>query len=152
MVENQSRTTLILCGLAAMICFGFAIKLQPVVEEVQATGAKMAKVWMLNSVQRYREAWLLQGEPKQMEMDGFHLTMTESGLVSPLNKQGMLDCAYWLAVHFPQHKVMASYPVNIHGTIENNLYICNYAYNDKQGVVVTSNTHHLIIDVVILAE
>ncbi|NMT93315.1 MSHA biogenesis protein MshF, partial [Vibrio alginolyticus] len=46
MVENQSRATLIMFGLVAVIIVvGMAIKLQPVTEEAQATGAKLAKVW-----------------------------------------------------------------------------------------------------------
>lgn len=65
--------------VAVIIVVGMAIKLQPVTEEAQATGAKLAKVWMLDSVQRYHQAWLVQGEPNYMEMDGFQLTMTEGG-------------------------------------------------------------------------
>ncbi|MDW1632422.1 MSHA biogenesis protein MshF, partial [Vibrio sp. Y176] len=67
MVENQSRATLVMFGLVAVIIVvGMAIKLQPVTEEAQATGAKLAKVWMLDSVQRYHQAWLVQGEPNHM--------------------------------------------------------------------------------------
>ncbi|MBR9788208.1 MAG: MSHA biogenesis protein MshF [Vibrionaceae bacterium] len=151
MVENQNRALLILCGLVVTIVFGLAIKLQPVMEKSQATGVQMAKVWMLDSVQRYKEAWLLQGEPKQMEMDGFHLTMTEGGLVSPFNQQGGLDCAYWLAVHYPQRKIMTSEPSEVGGTIKNNFHICNYTYKHHQ-VKVTASRNHLTISVEKLAK
>ena len=151
MVENQNRALLILCGLVVTIVFGLAIKLQPVMEKSQATGVQMAKVWMLDSVQRYREAWLLQGEPKQLEMDGFHLTMTEGGLVSPFSKQGDLDCTYWLAVHYPQRKIMTIEPSEIGGAIKNGLYICSYIYKKSYKVIVTANTNDLI-SVEILSE
>ncbi|MCG9702816.1 MSHA biogenesis protein MshF [Vibrio natriegens] len=151
MVENQNRATLILCGLVAIIFVGLVFKFQSVAEEARVTGARVAKVWMIDSVQRYREAWLLQGEPKQMEMDGFHLTMTEGGLVSPFSNQGDLDCTYWLAVHYPQRKIMTIEPSEIGGTIKNDLYICNYIYKKSYKVIVTANTNDLI-SVEILSE
>ncbi|MDV6253634.1 MSHA biogenesis protein MshF [Vibrio sp. EA2] len=151
MVENQNRATLILCSLIAVILLGLVFKFQSVTREVRVTGAKMAKVWMLDSVQRYREAWLLQGEPTQMEMNGFHLTMTEGGLVSPFNPQGGLDCSYWLSVHYPQRKIMTIEPSEVSGTIKNNRYICNYIYMDNK-VIVTANGNYLTINVEILSE
>ncbi|MBR9873830.1 MSHA biogenesis protein MshF [Vibrio sp. J1-1] len=151
MVENQNRATLVLCGLVAIIFVGLVFKFQLVAEEARVTGARLAKVWMLDSVQRYKEAWLLQGEPKQLEMDGFHLTMTERGLVSPFSEQGDLDCAYWLAVHYPQRKIMTIEPSAIDGTIKNDLYICNYTYKKSYKVIVTANTNNLI-SVEILSE
>ncbi|WP_321283276.1 MSHA biogenesis protein MshF [uncultured Vibrio sp.] len=152
MVENKNRATLILCALIAIIFVGLVIKFQSVTQEAQVTGAKMAKVWMLDSVQRYRESWLLQGEPKQMEVDGFQLTMTQWGLVSPFNKQGDLDCGYWLAVHYPQRKIMTSEPSEIAGTIENNVYRCKYIYSDHYQVIVTTYRDHLTVGVDILSE
>ncbi|EGR2894075.1 MSHA biogenesis protein MshF [Vibrio parahaemolyticus] len=153
MVENQRRATLIVFGLVAVIIVvGMAIKLQPITEEAQATGAKLAKVWMLDSVQRYHQAWLVQGEPNHMEMDGFQLTMTEGGLVSPFTQQGVLDCGYWLAVHYPQRKIMASELLDISGTIKSNRYICNYTYESGQTIVVMSTANRLIIDVEMSAE
>ncbi|EGQ8309941.1 MSHA biogenesis protein MshF [Vibrio parahaemolyticus] len=148
MVENQSRATLIMFGLVAVIIVvGMAIKLQPVTEEAQATGAKLAKVWMLDSVQRYHQAWLVQGEPNRMEMDGFQLTMTEGGLVSPFRTSGVLDCDYWLTVHYPQRKIMASELLEIRGAIKSNSYTCNYTYENGQRVVVISDANYLKIDV-----
>nr|ELA9416171.1 MSHA biogenesis protein MshF [Vibrio parahaemolyticus] len=153
MVENQSRATLIMFGLVAVIIVvGMAIKLQPVTEEAQATGAKLAKVWMLDSVQRYHQAWLVQGEPNHMEMDGFLLTMTDTGLVHPFTQDGTLDCGFWLAVHYPQRKIMASELLNISGTIKSNSYACHYRYESGQTVVVSSMANQLKIDVEMPAE
>ncbi len=152
MVENHNRATLILCALVAVIFVGLVIKFQSVTQEARVTGAKMAEVWMRDSIQRYRESWLLQGEPKQMEVDGFQLTMTQWGLVSPFNKQGDLDCGYWLAVHYPQRKIMTSEPSEIAGTIKNNITICKYTYSDNYQVKVTTHQSHVTVDVEILSE
>ncbi len=133
--------------VAVIIVVGMAIKLQLVTEEAQATGAKLAKVWMLDSVQRYHQAWLVQGEPNRMEMDGFQLTMTEGGLVSPFTQQDVLDCGYWLAVHYPQRKIMASELLEIRGAIKSNSYTCHYTYENGQRVVVISDANYLKIDV-----
>ncbi|MCV5959493.1 hypothetical protein OFO30_29355, partial [Escherichia coli] len=80
-----------------------------------------------------------------MEMDGFQLTMTEGGLVSPFTQQGVLDCGYWLAVHYPQRKIMASELLDISGIIKSNRYICNYTYESGQTIVVMSTANRLII-------
>lgn len=153
MVENQSRATLILVGVVGIIVLAaFMQKLKPVEQEARETGAKLAKVWMQDSVQRYHQAWLVHGEPKQLLMDGFQLNMTESGLVSPFNSSGVLDCDYWLAVHYPQRKIMASELLEIRGAIKSNSYTCDYTYENGQRVVVISNANRLKIDVEMSAE
>ncbi|MGP8308337.1 MSHA biogenesis protein MshF [Vibrio sp. YIC-376] len=152
MVENQNRARLILCGLGVILFLGLVIKSHSVTEEAQATGAKMAKVWMLDSVERYRHAWLVQGEPGFMEMDGFRLRMTEYGLVSPFTEQGKLDCAYWLAVHYPQHKIMASELSEVSGMNKSNHYVCQYRYKSGQKIAITSDANHLIVNVNLMTE
>ncbi|PFG55201.1 MSHA biogenesis protein MshF [Vibrio sp. ES.051] len=153
MVENQTRAMLILFGIiAVIIVVGLAAKLRPVTEQAQVTGAQLAKVSMQDSVQRYRQAWLVQGEPEHMRMDGFELTMTEGGLVSPFIQQGVLDCVYWLAVHYPQRKIMASELLDVNGVIETNHYVCHYAYENGQSIVIVSTANQLKIDVEMSAE
>lgn len=137
MVENQSVARLILVGLVAIIvCIALAIALQPVSEEAQTTGAKLAKVWMLDSVQRYRQIWLTHGEPEHITMDGFDLKMTQGGLVSPFNSHGQLDCGYWLAVHYPQRNIMGSALIDVDGTMQAKHRICHYIYKNGQEIVV----------------
>ena len=153
MVENQSRATLIVFGvIATIIAVGLAVKLRPVTEQAQVTGAKLARVWMQDSVQRYRQAWLVQGEPEHMLMDGFNLTMTEDGLVSPFTQQGVLDCGYWLAVHYPQRKIMTNKLIDISGAIKTDRYVCHYTYENGQSIVVISTANQLKIDVEMSAE
>ncbi|MGY0617205.1 MSHA biogenesis protein MshF [Vibrio sp. FJH11] len=147
MVENQNRARLILCGLGVTVFLGLVVKSHSVIGEAQATGAKMAKVWMLNSVERYRHAWLVQGEPDFMEMDGFHLRMTEYGLVSPFTAEGKLDCAYWLAVHYPQRKIMASKLAEIRGMSKSSHYVCNFHYKSGQNIAISSGANKLIVNV-----
>lgn len=147
MVENQNRARLILCGLGVTLFLGLVIKFHSVTREAQATGAKMAKVWMLDSVERYRHAWLVQGEPDFMEMDGFHLRMTEYGLVSPFTEEGELDCKYWLAVHYPQRKIMASELAKISGMSKSNHYVCYFYYKSGQNIAIRSGANKLIVDV-----
>ncbi|MGR5236203.1 MSHA biogenesis protein MshF [Vibrio alfacsensis] len=148
MVENPKRATAILGGFVMMIVLvAFVHSLKPIEQEAQAVGAKMAKTWMQESVQRYRHAWLVKGEPKTMSMDGFELTMTEGGLVSPFMADGALDCGYWLAVHYPQRKMMASELSDVHGTIESQRYQCRYTYQNGQRLVVISTTRQLKIRV-----
>ncbi|MGR5195873.1 MSHA biogenesis protein MshF [Vibrio rotiferianus] len=153
MVENQSRATFILffvIGLIVLVAFVHNLKL--IEQQAQVTGAKLAKVWMQDSVQRYRQAWLVQGEPKQMSMDGFELDMTEAGLVSPFRQDGVLDCGFWLAVHYPQRKIMASELLDIRGVIKSSSYTCHYTYENGQRVVVISDANYLKIDVEMSAE
>ena len=148
MVENQSRAMLILAGVVVIIVLSASIqKLKPIEQEAQETGAKLAKVWMQESVQRYYQAWLVHGEPKQLFMDGFKLTMTEGGLVSPFKSSDMLDCDYWLMVHYPQRKIMASEILEIRGAIKSNSYTCQYTYENGQRVIVISDANYLKIDV-----
>ena len=148
MVENQSRATLILAGIVGVIVLGALIqKLKLIEQEAQETGVKLAKVWMQDSVQRYRQAWLVHGEPKLLLMDGFKLNMTEGGLVSPFRTSGALDCDYWLTVHYPQRKIMASELLEIRGAIKSNSYTCHYTYENGQRVVVISDANYLKIDV-----
>ena len=148
MVENQSRATLILAGVIGLILLvAFVHSLKPVEQQAQVTGAKLAKVWMQDSVQRYHQAWIVHGEPKHMSMDGFELDMTEAGLVSPFRQDGVLDCGFWLAVHYPQRKIMASELLEIRGAIKSNSYTCNYIYENGQRVVVISDANYLKIDV-----
>ncbi|WP_050926541.1 hypothetical protein [Vibrio harveyi] len=153
MVENQSRATLILAGVIGLILLvAFVHSLKPVEQQAQVTGAKLAKVWMQDSVQRYHQAWIVHGEPKHMSMDGFELDMTEAGLVSPFRQDGVLDCGFWLAVHYPQRKIMASELLEIRGAIKSNSYICHYTYENGQRVVVISDANYLKIDVEMSAE
>ena len=153
MVENQSRAMLILAGVVVIIVLAASIqKLKPIEQEAQETGAKLAKVWMQESVQRYHQAWLVHGEPKQLFMDGFKLTMTEGGLVSPFKSSDMLDCDYWLMVHYPQRKIMASEILEIRGAIKSNSYTCQYTYENGQRVIVISDANYLKIDVETLTE
>lgn len=148
MVENQSRAMLILAGVVGIIVLAaFMQKLKPIEQEAQETGAKLAKVWMQDSVQRYHQAWLVHGEPKLLLMDGFELNMTEGGLVSPFRTSGVLDCDYWLTVHYPQRKIMASELLEIRGAIKSNSYTCKYTYENGQRVVVISDANYLKIDV-----
>nr|WP_275664019.1 MSHA biogenesis protein MshF [Vibrio harveyi] len=130
----------------------FVHSLKPVKQQAQVTGAKLAKVWMQDSVQRYHQAWMVHGEPKHMSMDGFELNMTEAGLVSPFRQDGVLDCGFWLAVHYPQRKIMVSELLEIRGAIKSNSYTCHYTYENGQRVVVISNTNYLKIDVEMSAE
>jgi MSHA biogenesis protein MshF len=146
-VENQNRARQILCCLGAILFLGLTINFQSVSEQAQATGAKMAKVWMLDSVERYRHAWLVQGEPNLIEMDGLHLRMTEYGLVSPFTEQGKLDCAYWLSVHYPQRSLMASDLAEIIGMRESNHYVCQYRYKSGHKIAITSDANQLIVNV-----
>lgn len=153
MVENKSRATLILAVIVGVIVLGaFIQKLKPIELEAQETGAKLAKVWMQDSVQRYHRAWLVRGEPKQLFMDGFKLNMTDGGLVSPFKSNGALDCDYWLTVHYPQRKIMASELLEIRGAIKSNSYTCHYTYKNGQRVVVVSDANYLKIDVEIMTE
>jgi len=152
-VENQSRAMLILAGVVVIIVLAASIqKLKPIEQEAQETGAKLAKVWMQESVQRYHQAWLVHGEPKQLFMDGFKLTMTEGGLVSPFKSSDVLDCDYWLMVHYPQRKIMASELLEIRGAIKSNSYTCQYTYENGQRVIVISDANYLKIDVETLTE
>ncbi|AQM68792.1 hypothetical protein Vca1114GL_02334 [Vibrio campbellii] len=153
MVENQSRATLILAGIVGVIVLGALIqKLKPIEQEAQVTGAKLAKVWMQDSVQRYRQAWLVHGEPKQLFMDGFKLNMTDGGLVSPFKSSGVLDCDYWLTVHYPQRKIMASELLEISGAIKSNSYTCDFTYENGQRIVVKSDANYLKVVVEISSE
>ncbi|UTZ42337.1 MSHA biogenesis protein MshF [Vibrio campbellii] len=153
MVENQSRAMLILAGVVVIIVLAASIqKLKPIEQEAQETGAKLAKVWMQESVQRYHQAWLVHGEPKQLFMDGFKLTMTEGGLVSPFKSSDVLDCDYWLMVHYPQRKIMASELLEIRGAIKSNSYTCQYTYENGQRVIVILDANYLKIDVETLTE
>ncbi|MCQ9076296.1 MSHA biogenesis protein MshF [Vibrio harveyi] len=153
MVENQSRATLILAGVIGLILLvAFVHNLKPVEQQAQVTGAKLAKVWMQDSVQRYHQAWMVHGEPKHMSIDGFELDMTEAGLVSPFRQDGVLDCGFWLAVHYPQRKIMASELLEIRGAIKSNSYTCHYTYENGQRVVVISDANYLKIDVEMSAE
>ncbi|MGR2664792.1 MSHA biogenesis protein MshF [Vibrio campbellii] len=153
MVENQSRATLILAGIVGVIVLGaFIQKLKPIEQEAQDTGAKLAKVWMQDSVQRYRQAWLVHGEPKLLLMDGFELNMTEGGLVSPFRASGVLDCDYWLAVHYPQRKIMTSELLEIRGAIKSNTYTCDFTYENGQRIVVKSDANYLKVVVEISSE
>ncbi|HDM8198532.1 TPA: MSHA biogenesis protein MshF [Vibrio harveyi] len=153
MVENQSRATLILAGVIGLILLvAFVHSLKLVEQQAQVTGAKLAKVWMQDSVQRYHQAWMVHGEPKHMSMDGFELDMTEAGLVSPFRQDGVLDCGFWLAVHYPQRKIMASELLEIRGAIKSNSYTCHYTYENGQRVVVISDANYLKIDVEMSAE
>ena len=153
MVENQSRATLILAGVIGLILLvAFVYSLKPVEQQAQVTGAKLAKIWMQDSVQRYHQAWIVHGEPKHMSMDGFELDMTEAGLVSPFRQDGVLDCGFWLTVHYPQRKIMASELLEIRGAIKSNSYTCHYTYENGQRVVVISDANYLKIDVEMSAE
>ncbi|WP_394158152.1 MSHA biogenesis protein MshF [Vibrio campbellii] len=153
MVENQSRATLILAGIVGVIVLGALIqKLKPIEQEAQDTGAKLAKVWMQDSVQRYHQAWLVHGEPKLLLMDGFELNMTEGGLVSPFKPSGVLDCDYWLTVHYPQRKIMASELLEIRGAIKSNSYTCDFTYENGQRIVVKSDANYLKVVVEISSE
>ncbi|MEL7437858.1 MAG: MSHA biogenesis protein MshF [Pseudomonadota bacterium] len=153
MVENQSRATLILAGIVGVIVLGaFIQKLKPIEQEAQDTGAKLAKVWMQDSVQRYRQAWLVHGQPKQLFMDGFKLKMTDGGLVSPFKPSGVLDCDYWLTVHYPQRKIMASELLEVRGAIKSNSYTCDFTYENGQRIVVKSDANYLKVVVEISSE
>ena len=78
--------------------------------------------------------------------------MTEGGLVSPFRTSGVLDCDYWLMVHYPQRKIMASELLEIRGAIKSNSYTCHYTYENGQRVVVISDANYLKIDVEMSAE
>lgn len=153
MVENQTKASAILGGLVVAILGGALIyNLKPVEQQVQATGVNMAKTWMQDSVQRYRHAWLVRGEPKTLSMDGLELLMTEEGLVSPFVADGALDCDYWLMVHFPQRKIMSSELLEIRGAVKSNYFLCDYTYENGYKVVVNSSGNHLKLSVEKLTE
>ncbi len=135
-----------------VVIFGFVASLQPVTEEAQKSGAKLAKVSMNDSVQRYRQVWLMQGEPSYIDMDGHRLSMTHAGLVSPFNQQGILDCGYWLAVHYPQRNIMTSELSDIEGKIYGNVALCHYVYQNGQHIVVRMTVDQTTIDVKFPAE
>ncbi|WP_322803203.1 MSHA biogenesis protein MshF [Vibrio alfacsensis] len=148
MVENPRRATAILGGLVVMIVLvAFVQNLKPIEQEASLSGSKMAKAWMRASIQRYQQAWLVSGEPNILMMDGFKLHMTDEGLVSPFTADGVLDCDYWLAVHYPQRKIMASELLKIRGVVKSNNYMCDYTYANGYKVVVISSGNQLKLSV-----
>ncbi|MGR5353473.1 MSHA biogenesis protein MshF [Vibrio sp. PID23_8] len=153
MVENQTRASAILGGFVVVILLVALIyNLKPIEQQGQATGVNMAKAWMQDSVLRYRHAWLLNGEPKTLSMDGFELLMTDEGLVSPFVAGGALDCDYWLTVHFPQRSIMSSELLETRGVVKSNHFLCDYAYENGYKIVVNSSNNYLKLSVKRLAE
>lgn len=148
MIENRASARLILWGtFVAVVLVALLESLAPLQKELDDTGASLAKNWMLDSVNRYRSIWLMRGEPDSIEIDGSVWLMTEAGLVLPLDDSEQLDCDDWLAVHYPQRKIMTANLLEINRVLKGDEYLCIYRYSNHKLVLVTFSTNRLKIDV-----
>ncbi|MDF2155628.1 MSHA biogenesis protein MshF [Vibrio sp. CAU 1672] len=153
MIENHRQAQWIVALLVAgIIAAGLLVSLGPVSREARQTGALLAKAAMRDSVNRYQQMWLTSGEPQLMRVGQAELSMNDNGLVLPVNPHRQFDCRYWLAVHYPQRKIMASELKKVHGERKNDGYRCYYRYQSGQKVVVSFSANALKIDVEIPTE
>ena len=148
MIENQTRARWILALVLSLILVVlFWASSGSLHRQLNNTGAQLARTWMLDSVNRYRHIWLIAGEPDYIDSDGLRLKMTASGLVMPLDHNQQFDCDTWLAVHFPQRKVMAANLLKVDRVVESGSYVCRYHYSNGELMVLSFNQNYLKINV-----
>lgn len=108
-------------------------------DEAIKSAALVATKQMLESVNRLKQEWLLQGQPSNIFYNGRVVAMTETGLVESHNLSKEFDCALWLAIHYPHGKIYDARLLHIESKHINDTYQCRFVYQHDVSILMTKN-------------
>nr|WP_244292225.1 hypothetical protein [Vibrio cidicii] len=91
---------------------------------------------MLEVANQYKQEWLLQGKPAQIVVEGQAVPLTRYGWVPLVDEQEQFACQRWLALHYPDGKILDSSLQSVRERWINQAYQCEFNYVFKQIIVV----------------
>lgn len=123
-------------SIVASIVAVFARVWQPVELEAYKAGTELAARRMLEVANQYKQEWLLQGQPAQIVVEGQAVPLTRYGWVPLVDEQEQFACQRWLALHYPDGKILDSSLQAVREQSINQAYQCEFDYGFKQIIVV----------------
>jgi MSHA biogenesis protein MshF len=99
-------------------------------KEAENTALMVTGTRILDVANHYKQHWLLNGQPNQIEIEGKQVTFNDKGWVLPtLNNE--VDCLHWLSVLHPTISVFGNGAPVITQVNKDSGVDCQYQY--KQG-------------------
>ncbi len=84
----------------------------------------------------YKKHWLLEGEPKYLELDGRVVYFGRNGWPLPIH-DSKLDCQYWIDLLYEEDKLFGNALEEVQRSRTDHDYSCSYSYKDRgEGTVI----------------
>ncbi|EHZ2847730.1 MSHA biogenesis protein MshF [Vibrio vulnificus] len=148
MGRETNRASLVFWLLLVVALFAvFAQVWQPVESEASKAASEVSVKRMLERANLYKQEWLLQGKPKQLEMEGEQISISAYGWVPLKDESGQFQCQSWLDLHFPERRILEFHLLSIDEREINDDYQCRFTYQGGFLVVVTQQRKVLKISV-----
>lgn len=138
MIRELSRSSGLIWLLLVVAIFAVFVQIwRPVESEASKAAAEVSVKRMLERANLYKQEWLLQGKPQQLEMDGQRIPLSAYGWMPLKAQNGEFQCQSWLNVHFPEGRILEAHLLSIEEQEINDSYHCQFYYQGGLMVLVT---------------
>ncbi len=133
MISRSLAVKILLVAILALVMITAIYQLQG--RATQAAYTEVANR-IRNKAVYYKKHWLLEGEPKRLNLDGKMVYFGRDGWPLPINN-AEFDCRYWIGLLYEEDRLFGNALEEVQRSRTTHDYTCSYSYKDQgQGTVV----------------
>ncbi len=137
MVKPQfSARFLLWLVLFCLLMMGVVMAWQHMQPQAEKTGFSVARKSILDRANDYKQYWLVHKQPGQLVINGKTIVFNPHGWVLPVT-EGKTDCRIWLAVLYPEVKIMGLALLGIDQQQQGDALMCRYRYQNRHSIVIS---------------